>query len=66
MSKTASRKAPEIKLAENGPIVVTGLTSFMNSRDEAIQTKRNMALCRCGASKNKPFCDLNQAARAAG
>ncbi len=57
MSKTASRKAPEIKLAENGPIVVTGLTSFMNSRGETIQTKRNMALCRCGASKNKPFCD---------
>ncbi|MFC1853651.1 thiamine pyrophosphate-dependent enzyme, partial [candidate division CSSED10-310 bacterium] len=30
---------------------------FTNSRNEPIQTKKIMSLCRCGASKRKPFCD---------
>ena len=28
-----------------------------NSRGEVVETKQVMALCRCGASKTKPFCD---------
>ena len=41
----------------NGPYLVNGLTTFTNSRGEAIATKETIALCRCGESKNKPFCD---------
>jgi CDGSH-type Zn-finger protein len=33
------------------------LTAFTNSRGETIATEETMALCRCGGSKNKPFCD---------
>ncbi len=48
---------PIIKLLKNGPLLVKDLEQFKNSRGEAIETETNMALCRCGASKNKPFCD---------
>ena len=41
----------------NGPYLVKGLTTFTNSRGEAIATQETIALCRCGGSKNKPFCD---------
>ena len=48
---------PVIELQPDGPITVTGLTRFTNSRGEPIATSGRVALCRCGASKNKPFCD---------
>ena len=46
-----------IKPLKNGPLQVKNLEKFTNSRGEPIATKNTMALCRCGASKNKPFCD---------
>jgi thiamine pyrophosphate-dependent acetolactate synthase large subunit-like protein/CDGSH-type Zn-finger protein/nitrite reductase/ring-hydroxylating ferredoxin subunit len=55
MSDAAER--PRIKPLKNGPLHVTGLTQFTNSRGEPIATKKVISLCRCGASKNKPFCD---------
>ena len=48
---------PVIEPLEDGPLKVSGQVAFKNSRGEAITAKRVMALCRCGASKNKPFCD---------
>lgn len=55
-SKTDNGK-PTIESAHNGPYIVTGLETFTNSQGETIETRTKMALCRCGASKNKPFCD---------
>ena len=48
----------EIKIEEreNGPLVVSGLDA-MTGPDGDIEVKPVMALCRCGASKSKPFCD---------
>ena len=40
----------------NGPYLVKGLDNFAN-RKGPIDTKPTMALCRCGGSANKPFCD---------
>ena len=48
---------PRIALRKNGPLRVTGLHRMVNSRGETIATKKVMVLCRCGASKTKPFCD---------
>lgn len=48
---------PTISCKPNGPYLVKGLTTFENSRGEAIATEETMALCRCGGSANKPFCD---------
>lgn len=47
---------PSITPAKDGPYLVKGLKNLAN-RNGAVETKENMALCRCGASENKPFCD---------
>jgi len=47
----------QIKFAKDGPILVRGnLTIAASSGREAWQGTQ-AALCRCGASDNKPFCD---------
>jgi CDGSH-type Zn-finger protein len=45
--------APE----RNGPYLVTNVENLRNSRGEALAARPEMALCRCGGSANKPFCD---------
>jgi CDGSH-type Zn-finger protein len=48
-----------IKVRENGPLLVEGddvtLVDWNGNPYEV--AKRPFALCRCGASKSKPFCD---------
>lgn len=46
-----------IEERENGPLVVKGLESFVGPDGEELEAKPAMALCRCGGSANKPFCD---------
>jgi CDGSH-type Zn-finger protein len=46
-----------IQASLNGPYLVTNAEKMQNSRGEQIQTRPQMALCRCGQSRNKPFCD---------
>ena len=49
---------PSIECAKNGPLLVKGLSSLVDLRDGAeIETRDLIALCRCGASHRKPFCD---------
>lgn len=57
MASSETSPLPSIRCRANGPYVVKGLTTFTNSRGEAIAIEESMALCRCGGSKNKPFCD---------
>ena len=49
----------EIKVRQNGPLVVTGedVTLVDWNGNAYPAEKRPFALCRCGASQNKPFCD---------
>ncbi|EBA14061.1 CDGSH iron-sulfur domain-containing protein [Roseobacter sp. CCS2] len=47
----------KISLRENGPLVVSSPPNLRDTNGEDIETKEVAALCRCGASKNKPFCD---------
>ncbi len=46
-----------IQCVENGPYIVRGLRSLIGSDGQAIPTTPMLALCRCGGSKSKPFCD---------
>ena len=48
-----------IKVRENGPLLVTGPVTLSDHLGNQFDTtgKENIALCRCGASQNKPFCD---------
>jgi glutamate synthase domain-containing protein 2/uncharacterized Fe-S cluster protein YjdI len=57
VSDRKTRKRPSITCADNGPYIVKGLETFTGLRGDSIKTKSTMALCRCGASKSKPFCD---------
>ena len=47
----------KITLAKNGPILVNGPIHLENDKGETISTGSTCALCRCGGSANKPFCD---------
>lgn len=48
-----------IRLLKNGPLYVRGDFTIVNSADALVLTETRAALCRCGASANKPFCDNN-------
>jgi CDGSH-type Zn-finger protein len=47
---------PTVRFAPDGPLIVEGLTK-MQVGNGPLQCQPKMALCRCGGSKNKPFCD---------
>ena len=57
MASNQTSQLPVITCKPNGPYLVKGLAAFTNSRGEAIAVQETLALCRCGGSKNKPFCD---------
>ncbi|MDQ4058550.1 MAG: CDGSH iron-sulfur domain-containing protein [Actinomycetota bacterium] len=49
-----------IKPKDNGPLLVTGPVKLVDAEGNEFQVdmrKGNIALCRCGASHDKPFCD---------
>lgn len=46
-----------VKLAENGPLLLRGNFKIMASSGRIAFEGTKAALCRCGGSKNKPFCD---------
>ena len=46
-----------IEAAANGPLILTGPLEIRNAEDKVIFRGDQTALCRCGASANKPFCD---------
>jgi CDGSH-type Zn-finger protein len=52
----SSDERPIIKPTPDGPYLVKNLQRF-SSRKGDIETRDSMALCRCGGSSNKPFCD---------
>jgi glutamate synthase domain-containing protein 2 len=46
---------PEVKVTENGPYYIKGTIELED--DDEPESDEHYALCRCGESKNKPFCD---------
>ncbi|MEM7327309.1 MAG: CDGSH iron-sulfur domain-containing protein [Pseudomonadota bacterium] len=47
----------EVHVANDGPLYVSGDLDIDGASDDMYSASRRAALCRCGASKNKPFCD---------
>ena len=41
----------------NGPLFLRGRLRIIGADGELIREDTRVALCRCGASENKPFCD---------
>ena len=46
-----------IFVAPNGPYVVKGKVELVETPRSKGASETNLTLCRCGASKNKPYCD---------
>ena len=46
-----------IKSLDDGPVIVNGNLSIIAASGRVAWRGTKAALCRCGASKNKPFCD---------
>lgn len=47
-----------IQATKNGPYMVNGTVVLKDAEGKTIPTvDKPIALCRCGGSKNKPFCD---------
>jgi CDGSH-type Zn-finger protein len=51
------RRAPLVTVTDNGPYAVTGGVELMSVKFGDGASTEHYTLCRCGASKNKPFCD---------
>jgi CDGSH-type Zn-finger protein len=57
------KEKPKILPLPNGPYYLLNdmqpkiVENLQNSKGELLSTVSGVALCRCGASKNKPFCD---------
>lgn len=47
----------QIKRAPNGPLLLSGNFAIVASSGQVRYRGTKAALCRCGKSKNKPFCD---------
>ncbi len=50
-----------IQVRENGSLKVTGAVTVVDAdgREFALPEGTAIALCRCGHSQNKPFCDTS-------
>lgn len=47
----------KIELMKNGPLIVYGNIEIKDSDGSLKTSSGTTAFCRCGASKDKPFCD---------
>lgn len=50
-------KKPSIEPTKNGPYIISNLKSLRNSKGVFLETTPVIALCRCGGSGTKPFCN---------
>ncbi len=67
----SKKKKPKIKVTQNGPYFISGKINLqelivkVDSKQIPVEWKKGKtypiqefySLCRCGKSKNKPFCD---------
>jgi CDGSH-type Zn-finger protein/uncharacterized Fe-S cluster protein YjdI len=47
----------EVKRASNGPLLLSGSFAIVAASGRVAWKGKKAALCRCGQSSNKPFCD---------
>jgi len=47
----------EVEVLKDGPVLVKGKLNYKDNKGNTKEVDGVMALCRCGASKTKPFCD---------
>ena len=50
-------RSADITVLPNGPYALQGEVNLISSNGEPWESRARVTLCRCGLSKNKPFCD---------
>ncbi len=57
-SQTQSQESQiTVKVSKGGPYLVKGNFLFVGADGKEEMKEGSIALCRCGSSNNKPFCD---------
>ncbi len=56
-NETKADDAPVIETRENGPLIAKNVKNFRLPDGAESEDKPIRALCRCGRSNNKPYCD---------
>lgn len=46
-----------LKMQKNGPVLIEGSYQIYSNAAQPVGCSKTIALCRCGGSSNKPFCD---------
>jgi len=54
---SANEPCAKIKVMKNGPLLVEGRCSLIDNEGKELAGQGPYALCRCGSSGKKPFCD---------
>ena len=57
LSLNLTSDAINISPIKNGPLMIEGQVEIRSTFGSAVNRTDSVALCRCGASKNKPYCD---------
>jgi uncharacterized Fe-S cluster protein YjdI len=52
-----ARRATEVGASANGPLLLSGDVRVVDAEGSVLYEGEKVALCRCGGSANKPFCD---------
>ncbi len=47
----------QIRIRDKGPYLVTGDVELVDAEGNRYAVEKSFALCRCGLSQKKPFCD---------
>ena len=50
-------RAPMVTVSKDGPLAITGGITLVDRQSGEGASSEHYTLCRCGGSKNKPFCD---------
>jgi methylamine---glutamate N-methyltransferase subunit C len=53
----ASSGGAAIRCAKNGPLIAEGLETLTAVDGSSLPTRNKIALCRCGGTGSRPFCD---------
>jgi CDGSH-type Zn-finger protein len=52
-----AKRPPRVVVSKDGPYCIEGGIELLGAEFGAGASREHYCLCRCGASKNKPFCD---------
>jgi len=55
--REATPETTTVRIVADGPLYVTGRIEVVDQEGRPLSVEHRVALCRCGASENKPFCD---------